>query len=86
MRGDGILIITSIHVSSVTRRRVYSHNALQYSALIPQFLGDFAPRPLAGTVPPAHPLGAQPPDPRFAPQHELLDPLLNTAAVNYSSV
>jgi len=39
--------------------------------------GDFAPRPSAGSLPPAYPLGAQPQDPRFVPQHELLDPPLS---------
>jgi len=29
--------------------------------------GDFAPRPSAGSLPPAYPLGAQPQDPRFVP-------------------
>ena len=37
------------------------------NALWPQFLGDRAPTPTAGTLPPAHPLGAQPPDLRYAP-------------------
>jgi len=52
------------------------------NALIAQLLGDFALRPSAGTLSPAHSLGAQPPDPRFAPKHELLDrPLDSTGSV-----
>jgi len=45
---------------------VFTKTTIARNALIPQLLGDFAHRPSAGTLPPAHPLGAQPPDPRFA--------------------
>jgi len=36
-------------------------------ASAPQLLGDFAPRPVSGHSAPASQLGAQPPEPRFAP-------------------
>jgi len=56
--GDRKLLYFGIHENAFD---------ITQNALLPQLLGDFAPRPSAGTLPPVHPLGARPPDSRFPP-------------------
>jgi len=71
-----------VKISRATERHFGIHeNAVDITqnVLIPQILEDFAPKtPSGDSLPPAHPLGAQPPDPCFAPPswYELLGPPL----------